>query len=30
MMYVILFILGLISGTLVTCLIQINREDREE
>lgn len=30
MMYVILFILGLVTGMLLTCLIQINREDREE
>lgn len=30
MMYVILFILGLVTGMLLTCLIQINREDKEE
>lgn len=30
MMYVILFILGLVTGMLLTCLIQTNREDREE
>lgn len=30
MIYIILFILGLVTGMLLTCLIQINREDKEE
>lgn len=30
MMYVSLFILGLVTGMLLTCLIQIIREDKEE
>lgn len=27
MMYVIVFVVGLVTGMLVTCLIQINRGD---
>ena len=30
MMYLISFAVGLITGMIVTCLIQIKRRDREE
>lgn len=30
MMYVITFIVGLVTGMIVTCLIQIKQRDKEE